>query len=233
AQLHQHLHTLAKQEGTAAAARFLHERTRLLPQLGQVQQLMGTAYQPIIASHHDELIAREQSWGQYAKPADYLDSFARFVRDNLNQSVALSVVVNRPKDLTREQLREVRLLLDGQGFTEAALQAAWRSQSNQDIAAGIVAHIRQAALGEALLPFEERVNRAMQGIYALHPWLPAQRSWLDRIAKQLKHETVVDHSFLNEAFRQHGGVKQVDKVLDGQLDRVVHTLAEQLWHKAA
>ena len=194
---------------------------------------MGTAYQPVLSTHHDELVAREQSWGQYAKPADYLDSFARFVREQVNQSVALSVVVNRPKDLTREQLREVRLLLDGAGYSEAALKAAWRNQSNQDIAAGIVAYIRQAALGEALLPFEERVNRAMQRIYAMHNWMPAQRSWLERIAKQLKHETVVDQNFLNEAFRQQGGIKQVNKVLDGKLDSVVATLSEALWQKAA
>lgn len=115
-----------------AAANFLKENTRLLAQLGEVQQLMGTAYQPVISTHHDELVAREQSWGQYAKPADYLDSFARFVREQVNQSVALSVVVNRPKDLTREQLREVRLLLDGAGYSEAALKAAWRNQSNQE-----------------------------------------------------------------------------------------------------
>jgi type I restriction enzyme R subunit len=155
------------------------------------------------------------------------------VREQLNDSVALSVVVNRPKDLTREQLREVRLLLDGAGYSEAALKSAWRNQSNQDIAAGIVAYIRQAALGEALLPFDERVNRAMQRIYAMHNWMPAQRSWLERIAKQLKHETVVDHNFLNEAFRQQGGIKQVDKVLGGQLDAVVTTLSEALWQKAA
>ena len=233
AQLHQHLHAVAKKDGAKAAANFLKENTRLLAQLGEVQQLMGTAYQPVLSTHHDELVAREQSWGQYAKPADYLDSFARFVREQVNQSVALSVVVNRPKDLTREQLREVRLLLDGAGYSEAALKAAWRNQSNQDIAAGIVAYIRQAALGEALLPFEERVNHAMQRIYAMHNWMPAQRSWLERIARQLKHETVVDLNFLNEAFRQQGGIKQVNKVLDGKLDSVVATLSEALWQKAA
>ena len=92
-------------------------------------------------------MAREQSWGSYTKPADYLDSFTAFVRQQLNQSAALSVVVNRPKDLTRAQLKEVRLLLDGAGYTEAGLKAAWRGKTNQDIAAGIMAYIRQAAAG--------------------------------------------------------------------------------------
>lgn len=233
AQLHKHLHELAKVQGTQAAANFLRDNTRWLQQLGEVQALMGSNNRPVLSEHPDELKERQQSWGTHAKPQDYLDSFASFIKQQLNQSVALSVVVNRPKDLTREQLREVRLLLDGAGFSEAALKSAWRNQSNQDIAAGIVAHIRQAALGEALLPFDERVNRAMQHIYTLHNWMPAQRSWLDRIAKQLKHETVVDHNFLNEAFRQQGGIRQVDKVLGGQLDTVVTHLAEALWRKAA
>ena len=230
--LHTHLHTVAKLQGTPAAVQFLRDNTRLLQQLGDVQQLM-LSYGAVLSTHHDELVAREHSWGQYAKPEDYLDGFAHFVKTQVNQSVALSVVVNRPKDLTREHLREVRLLLDAAGYTEAALKSAWRQQSNQDIAAGIVAHIRKAALGEALLPFDERVNRAMQHIYSLQAWNAGQRSWLDRIAKQLKHETVVDHGFLNEAFRQHGGVKQVNKMLGGQLDTVVDTLAQTLWQANA
>lgn len=233
AQLHKHLHEIAKKQGTQAAASFLRDNTRLLQQLGEVEELMGTAYRPVISDHHDELVAREQSWGEYTKPQDYLDSFASFLKEQLNQSVALSVVVNRPKDLTREQLREVRLLLDVAGYTEAKLKAAWRNQSNQDIAAGIVAHIRKATLGEALQSFDERVNRAMQHIYALRSWTTAQRSWLDRIAKQLKHETIVDDNFLNDAFRQQGGVKQADKMLGGQLETVVSHLAEALWQKAA
>ena len=65
------------------------------------------------AAATDALLVREQSWGRHARPEDYLDSFGHFVREQLNQSIALSVVVNRPKDLTREQLKEVRMLLDG------------------------------------------------------------------------------------------------------------------------
>ncbi|MBS7673256.1 hypothetical protein KIN13_07420, partial [Vibrio cholerae] len=88
--------------------------------------------------------------------------FNDFIKNQLNQSVALGVVVNRPQDLTREQLREVRLLLDEHGYSEVNLQSAWRNQTNQEIAASIVGFIRRAALGEALLPFEQRVTKAME-----------------------------------------------------------------------
>lgn len=229
AQLHQHLHAL----GPAGAADYLKQRTRLLVQLAEVQELMGTAYMPILSQHADELLAREQSWGTYARPEDYLDSFGRFVREQINQSAALAVVVNAPKDLTREQLREVRLLLDVNGFSEASLKAAWRNRSNLDIAASILGYIRQAALGEPLLPFEQRVANAMQRIYAGKPWTPVQRKWLDRLAKQLALEVVIDPSFVNRAFAQDGGAKQLDKVIGGELDRVMTELAANLWPKSA
>ncbi len=231
--LHRHLHKLGQDHGPQAAADFIRHNTQLLVQVAEVKELVGTSYRPILSDAHDELLVRDQSWGDYDKPEDYLDSFGHFVREQVNQSAALSVVVNRPKDLTREQLKEVRMLLDGQGYSEARLKAAWRSQSNQDIAAGIIGYIRQAALGEALLPFEQRVANAMQRIYTTHAWTPVQRKWLERLAKQLTHELVIDHSFVNTAFANDGGAKQLDKILTGQLDQVMDELADALWPNVA
>jgi len=229
AQLHQHL----RQLGPQGAATFLRQQTALLAQIEGVRLLIGSDYRPILAGHKDELLAREQSYGSYSKPEDYLDSFNHFIREQINQSAALAVVVNRPKDLTREQLREVRLLLDQHGYSEAKLQSAWRNRSNQDIAASIIGYIRQAALGEALLPFDTRIATAMQRIYALTQWNPVQRKWLERLAKQLHHEVVIDQQFVNRAFVTDGGAKQVNKVLGGQLDQVLGALAEGLWSQAA
>jgi hypothetical protein len=48
----------------------------------------------------------------------YLENFAHFIRSNLNQSAALTVVATRPKDLTRETVREVKLLLDNNRYSE-------------------------------------------------------------------------------------------------------------------
>jgi type I restriction enzyme R subunit len=231
--LHRHLHQIGQEGGPQAAADFLRHNTRLLLQIAEVQQLLGTAYMPVISKHADVIQDRTQSWGLYAKPEDYLDSFGHFVREQVNQSVALATVVNRPKDLTREQLKEVRLLLDGAGYSEVNLKAAWRNHSNQDIAAGVIAYIRQAALGEALLPFEQRVARAMQKIYAQHLWTPVQRKWLERLARQLTHELVIDHVFVNNAFANDGGAKQLDKLLGGQLEQVMGSLADGLWPHAA
>ena len=229
AQLHTHLRRL----GPQGAAEFLRQQATLLQQIEGVKLLVGSTYKPILSAHKDEFKARDQSYGTYSKPEDYLDSFNRFIHEQLNQSAALAVVVNRPRDLTREQLREVRLLLDQHGYSEARLQTAWRNRTNQEIAASIIGYIRQAALGEALLPFEQRVAQAMQRIYSLTLWSPVQRKWLERLARQLHHEVVIDTQFVNRVFAHDGGARQLDKLLGGTLENVLGTLADGLWPEAA
>ncbi|MEN1925054.1 type I restriction-modification system endonuclease [Luteimonas qiangzhengi] len=226
--LHTHLHAL----GPQAAAKFLHAQPLLLQQLAEVGALLGSDHYPIISTHQDELIDRQQNYGVHEQPADYLESFNRFVRENLNQSVALSVVVTRPRDLTRAQLREIRLLLDEHGFSEANLRGALRESTQQEIAASIIGHIRRAALGEALVPFEHRVGRAMQTIYASRAWTPLQRRWLERLAQQLVHEVVLDREVVQRNFEADGGAPRLDKLLDGQLDQILNDIGEQLWHQA-
>ena len=223
--LHQHLH----QMGPTQAAQFIRQQHGLLHQLAEVKQLLGSEHFPLISEHDDQLLVREQSYGRHAKPEDYLDGFNRFIHEQINQSAALAVVVNKPRDLTRAQLKEIRLLLDNAGYSEAKLRSAWRDQTNQDIAASIIGHIRQAALGEALLPFEQRVSKAMQQIYAQHNWTPMQRKWLERLAKQLTHEVIIDRAAINDLPAFRGGAKQLDKVLNQQLDSVLDTLNEGLW----
>ncbi|MFZ2405969.1 MAG: type I restriction-modification system endonuclease [Methylobacter sp.] len=227
--LHQHLHQL----GPKNASEFVQRHSGLLKQLNEVNDLLGSDRLPIIYEGADEFKERSQTYGVNEKPADYLDSFNHFIRNQLNQSVALGVIVNKPKDLTREQLREVRLLLDEHGYSEAKLKSAWRNQTHQEIAASIVGYIRQAALGEALLPFDQRVANAMQKIYTLHNWTPIQRKWLDRLAKQLSHEVVIDQHFINRAFAQDGGAKRLDSMLDGGLEKVIDALSENLWQATA
>ncbi len=59
--------------------------------------------------------------------------------------------------------------------------------------------------------------------------MPIQRKWLEHLAKQLTHEVVIDHDFVNRAFAANGGAKQLNKILSQQLDEVVATLSASLW----
>src|ERR1019366_7329122 len=98
-----------------------------------------------ISDHPDEVIAVTRGYGTAEKPEDFLDAFAAFVRDHVNDIAALKLVVQRPRELTRETLRQLRLTLDAQGFTDANIRRAWSDTRNQDIAASIIGYIRQAA----------------------------------------------------------------------------------------
>lgn len=223
--LHKHLHEL----GPKQAAIFITKHSGLLQQLAEVNALIGSEYQPILSEHPDEFRERFQSYGAHEKPADYLESFSSFIQDQLNLSAALAVVVNKPRDLTREQLKEIKMLLDSAGYSEAKLQSAVRNQTKQDIAASIIGHIRRAAMGEPLVPFDQRVAQAMQRIYENHDWTTAQRRWLNRLATQLVHEVVIDREFVNLRFSDDGGAKQLDKVLGNQLDTVLDELSAAIW----
>lgn len=223
--LHKHLREL----GPKQAAAFITKHSGLINQLAEVNELLGSERQPVISEHHDEIRERTQSYGVHQKPEDYLDSFNQFIKEQLNQSAALAVVVNKPRDLTRDQLKEIKLLLDGAGYSEAKLQSAVRNQTNQDIAASIIGHIRRAAIGEPLVPFEQRIAQAMLRIYESHNWLPAQRKWLERLARQLVHEVIIDREFVNSRFAEQGGAKQLDKVLGNQLDVVLDELGDAMW----
>ena len=72
----------------------------------------------------------------------------------------------------------------------------------------------------------------MQKIFALHNWTPVQRKWLNRLAKQLTHEVVIDQQFVNQAFANDGGAKNLNNLLGGELEQVIETIKEQLWLSA-
>ena len=187
-----------------------------------------------ISHHPDHLVAVTRGYGVADRPEDFLDNFTTFVRSNLNKIAALTVVVQRPKELTRAQLRELRLELDKQGFTDSALRTAWQQSKNEDIAASVIGFIRQAALGDPLEPFEQRVQKAIRKVEATGIWTQPQRAWLRRIGEQVIQELVVDRDALDqEPFRSEGGFKRLNKVFDGKLENLLADINEETWKQAS
>ena len=133
-----------------------------------------------------------------------------------------------------EQLRELRLQLDQAGFSEAHLRTAWRETTNQDIAASVIGFIRHVALGQPLLAHRERVQAAWQTLRTSQPWTTPQRQWLERIGKQLEQEVVVDREAIDSGqFKAMGGYQRLNRIFQGQLDDILHDLAEAMWQAAA
>jgi type I restriction enzyme R subunit len=146
------------------------------------------AHMPI--SHHpDALVGITRGYGEAKKPEDFLDSFRAYVRDNINTIAALKLVVQRPRDLTRTDLRALRMALDQKGYSEANLRRAWADAKNEDIAASIIGFVRQAALGDPLVPYADRVKAAMQSVLQGRKWTDPQKRWLRRIGEQVEKES--------------------------------------------
>jgi type I restriction enzyme R subunit len=193
-------------------------------------------YALIVSHHADEVREEEHGYGEgNQKPEDFLDGFSTYIKQNLNKLPALLVVTQRPRELTRAQLRELRLLLDEKGYSELALRTAWKDKTNADIAASIIGFIRQSALGDSLVPYDERVDRAVKKVLASKKWTDPQRKWLERIGKQLKVETIVDRDALDEGeFKnQGGGFDRLNKQFDGKLDELLGDLRETIWRDTA
>lgn len=207
------------------------------PDLGRILDWHAESDYPLfipISHHEDQVTDVSSGYGSGAKPQDFLDGFTRFIRSNLNGIAALNLVVQRPRELTRAQLRELRLALDRLGYSDANLRRAWQDARNEEMAASIIGFVRQAALGDALIPFAERVRSAVQRILAQHPWTEPQRKWLKRIAEQVEREIVVDRESLDrEPFQAHGGFNRLNKVFDGQLETVLSDFNEALWTQTA
>ncbi|MFH1300167.1 MAG: type I restriction-modification system endonuclease [Planctomycetota bacterium] len=184
----------------------------------------------IISEHEDELRRIERGYGDAARPEDYLDAFRNYITEHLNDLPALIVVTQRPRDLTRMQLRELRLALDLAGFTETNLRTAWRETTNQDVAASIIGYIRHVACDQPLIAHKDRVQAAMQKILTSRSWTEPQRKWLDRIGKQLEQEVIVDRDALDAGqFKEMGGFTRLDKVFKGELETILHDIADSMW----
>lgn len=224
------LHTL--RQGADQALAYLAARPALVELLDTASA--GDARPVYISDHDDEVIAVERGYGKGQKPQDYLDAFGAYLREHMNDIPALIVVTQRPRELTRQHLRELKLALDQAGYSEAALRTAHRQVSNQDIAASIIGYIRQQALGEPLVSYSERVQRAMKKILASQPFTDPQRTWLERLARQLETEVVADRDLLDSGqFRtQGGGFTRLDKVFKGRLAELLGDINQALWERA-
>lgn len=198
-----------------------------------LDKVLGEQTQILISEHEDAVRRVEHGYGKGQKPEDYLSSFGAWVRENLNSVPALKLVTTKPRDLTRQQLVELKLALDAEGFNEATLRTAWRDVTNQEIAASILGFIRQQALGDPLVPYEVRVDKALARVLARQAWTKPQRTWLERIGNQLRAQSVVDRRLLDEgSFKDQGGFDRLNRVFGGELEQVLGDLNEAVWEES-
>jgi len=183
-----------------------------------------------ISDKEDELVSHTRGYGEGKKPEDYLEEFRIFISENMNQIAALKIVCARPKELTRETLKSLKLELDRHYFTEKQLNSAWGEVKNEEIAADIISFIRQQALGSSLISHDERIRAAVSRLKQNHNFNKMEMGWLDRIEKTLLNESVIDKdTFETGAFKSQGGFAKVDKVFSNRLEELLEELNDYLY----
>lgn len=197
-----------------------------------IQQTSANGKNPVVISEEeDELTKHTRGYGNSDKPEDYLDAFSEYVTTHMNEIAALSIVCTRPKDLTRDALKALRLTLDREGFTTQQLNTAISELTNEEIAADILSLIRRYAIGSALISHEARIRRAVEKLKKAHNFSKQEMSWIGRMEKYLMEESVLNVQVFDEdsRFKSNGGFVKINKIFQNQLENIVLELNEYLY----
>lgn len=208
--------------------------TKQIQQLDELWSFLDKKiYKPqvqLYSDHEDELIEIERGYGKGKKPEDYISSFKEFIQNNRNKIMALNTICTKPNELSRDSLKELKLILDQEGFNELSLNTAWRSTKNEDIAADIIAYIRTLALDISLVSPEERVHNAINKVKGMHSWTKIQEKWIERFEKQLLAESILTKEDLDkDPFKSEGGYNRLNKIFNNELDKVLETINDSLY----
>ena len=204
------------------------------PGLGELldAKVASGGFKPAVVIHTgaDEVTKTTTGYGEGQKPEDYLNAFKDFINANSNRLAAIQTVVQKPWGLSRQSLKELAVELDRNHFREKDLQTAWQEVKQEEIAARIIGFIRQAAIGEALIPWEQRVDKALEKILTSQPWKTPQKQWLELIAKQMKATTIVDETALDQGiFKHQGGIQRANKLFEQPIAEVLEQFNQALW----
>ena len=185
----------------------------------------------VISDAEDELVSHTRGYGSTQRPEDYLDAFADYVKSNMNEIAALNIVCTRPKELTRESLKNLRLTLDREGFTTQKLNTAISQMTNEEITADIITLIRRYAIGSTLISHEARIRRAVDKLKKAHSFTKTELTWIGRMEKYLLEESVLNVDVFDEdgRFKAQGGFAKINKVFQNKLESVVLELNEYLY----
>lgn len=197
-----------------------------------LQQTKANGNKPVVISNEeDELLEHTRGYGKGEKPEDYLDAFAQYVKTNLNEIAALNIVCTRPKELTRDSLKSLRLTLDREGFTTQQLNTAISQMTNEEITADIISLIRRYAIGSALISHEARIRKAVDKLKKAHNFSKQELNWIARMEKYLMEESVLNVTVFDEdgRFMAQGGFNKINKVFGNKLESIVLELNEYLY----
>lgn len=182
----------------------------------------------------DTLLETTRGYGDTEKPEDYLEAFTTFVNENKDRIEAIRIACTKPSDMTRAQLKALKLELDKASFTENNLNEAESNVKNERIVADIITHVRQAVLNTPLVNHEDRVRAAFAKLIGAHHFNRMQLDLLEKIKTYMLHESILNvETFEAPAFKSEGGFARFNKKLNGQLNEIIREINTYIYGGAA
>lgn len=187
-----------------------------------VDKLKGKKSSRYYSEKKDTLYETTRGYGDTDKPEDYLESFTKFVNENKDRIEAIKIACTKPGDLTRAQLRELRLALDKENYNETNLNEATSAVKNEKIVADIITYVRQAVLKTPIRNREERVKVAFERLIAANKFNKMQLDLLEKIKTYMLHESILNvETFDAPAFKADGGFKRFNVKFGGKLLEII------------
>ena len=159
----------------------------------------------------------------YQKPEDYLDAFARFVRENPEQIEAIRILLQRPRAWRTEALNELREKLKRNNFPEKELQKAHKLVYRKSLV-DIISMVKHGAAKESpLYTASERVGWALQKVMAGRHFNDEQQQWLGYIREHLIANLTIELEDFDDVpvFERRGGAGKARKVFGADLEALV------------
>ncbi|MCU0486035.1 MAG: type I restriction endonuclease [Anaerolineales bacterium] len=136
--------------------------------------------------------------------------------------------------------RRYRLPLDQVGHSPEIIDRPYQLEAVRSItekmAKGHRKFLMVMATGDPLVPYEVRVDWALNQMLAARSWTNPQREWLKRLAAQTKANIIVDREALDDPDlifrREGGGFARLDKLFEGQLQATLDTFHDYLLHSS-
>lgn len=189
-------------------------------------------YTKVISDKKDKFLIRERGFGKNEqRPEDYIEAFEDFVKNNVNEIAALNIICTRPKELTRETLKSLRMALAQNGFTTQQLNTAVSEITSEEITADIISLVRRYAIGSPLVSHQARIRRAVDKLKKAHNFSRVELNWLSRIESYLLNESVMNVKVFDEdeRFKTNGGYKRLNQIFRNNLEGIITELNEYLY----
>ena len=199
-----------------------------------VDSLKGKKKGYFYSEKEDTLNETTRGYGDTEKPEDYLEAFTKFVNENKDEIEAIRIACTKPSDMTRAQLKELKLALDKENFTETSLNEATSAVTNAHIVADIIAHVRNAVLKTPLFNHDERVETAFSKLIAAHRFNKMQLDLLEKIKTYMLHESILNtETFEAPVFKMEGGFARFNKKFGGTLVEIIREINTYIYEGAA